>query len=75
MLERATLGQWQAMPTRDGWRAIRVDAVTPPKRAAFEDVRGPVLQDWTDATMAQQRSASVQALARKYTIRDEAAAK
>jgi hypothetical protein len=75
MLERATPGQWQAMPTREGWRAIRVEAVTPPRRAAFEDVHGPVLQDWTDATMAEQRSAAVKALARKYTVRDEVAEK
>lgn len=72
LLERAAPGQWQAMQTRDGWRAIRLDATTPPKRASFEDVRGPVLQDWTDATLAAQRSAAVQALARKYTIRGEA---
>lgn len=70
-LDKAAPGQWQAMQTREGWRAIRVDAVAPPKRAAFDDVRGPVLQDWTDATMAEQRSAAVQALARKYTIRAE----
>jgi hypothetical protein len=74
-LDRATPGQWQAVQTREGWRAIRVDAVTPPRRAVFEDVRGPVLQDWTDATMAEQRSAAVRALARKYTVRDETGAK
>lgn len=75
MLERATTGQWQAMRTRDGWRAIRLDATTPARHAAFEDVRGPVLQDWTDATLAEQRSAAVLALSRKYTIRDEAGTK
>ncbi|MGM9491394.1 peptidyl-prolyl cis-trans isomerase [Ideonella sp. YS5] len=74
LLERATPGQWQAMPTRDGWRAIRVEAVTPPRRVTFEDVHGPVLQDWTDATLAEQRSAAVQDLARKYTVRNGVAA-
>ncbi|HSI56219.1 MAG TPA: peptidylprolyl isomerase [Ideonella sp.] len=71
-LEKATPGPWFAAQTRDGWRAIRLDASTPPKRASYEDLRGPVLQDWTDATMAAQRSAAVQALTRKYTIRDQA---
>jgi hypothetical protein len=74
-LERATPGQWQALQTREGWRAIRLDAVTAPKPAAFEGVHGPVLQDWTDATLAAQRSAAVQALARKYTVREEAGTK
>ena len=34
-------------------------------------LRGVVLQDWTDAVMAEQRSAAVNALARKYTIVEE----
>jgi hypothetical protein len=34
-----------------------------------------VQQDWTDATMSEQRTAAVQVLARKYSIRNEAATK
>jgi hypothetical protein len=34
---------------------------------------GVVLQDWTDATLAEQRSAAVRVLAKKYTVRYEAA--
>ena len=36
-------------------RAAR--AHPPPKPADFEELRGVVLQDWTDATMAEQRTA------------------
>jgi len=36
-------------------------------------LRGVVLQDWTDATLSEQRSAAVLALSRKYTIRRETA--
>lgn len=63
--------EWQAQPNRDGWRAIRLDSITPPKPAVFEPLRGVVLQDWTDATMAEQRSAAVRALAKKYIIKHE----
>ena len=35
----------------------------------FEDVSGVVLQDWTDSVMAEQRSAAVRALAKKYNVR------
>ena len=49
------------------------NAITPPKPAVFEALRGVVLQDWTDATMAEQRTAAVRALAKKYTVKDEAA--
>lgn len=70
-LDAAKPGQWLALPTRDGLRAIRLDAVTPAKPADFEMLHGVVLQDWTDATLADQRTAAVRTLARKYTIRYE----
>lgn len=56
------------MQGRDGWRVMRLEAVTPARPAVFEALRGVVLQDWTDATMAEQRSAAVRALGRKYTL-------
>jgi hypothetical protein len=62
-------GRWQALQTRDGWRAMRLDALTPPKPAVFEPLRGVVLHDWTDATAAEQRSAAVRALTRKYRVK------
>ena len=74
-LEQSPPGEWRAQRTRDGWRAMRLDAVTPPRPAAFEAMRGVVLQDWTDATLAEQRSAAVRALTKKYDVRLEAAAK
>jgi len=68
-------GEWRAYQTRDGWRAMRLDAAAPAKPATFEVMRGPVLHDWTDATAAEQRSAAVHALAKKYKIVHEVAAK
>jgi hypothetical protein len=74
-LEQSTPGEWRALQTRDGWRAIRLDAIRPPRPAAFEALRGVVLQDWTDAVLAEQRSAAVRALARKYHVKTEVAAR
>ena len=70
-LEQGTPGEWRAMRTKDGWRAMRLDAVTPPKPAPFEALRPVLIQDWTDAAMAEQRTAAVRALARKYRVRPE----
>ena len=70
-LDESPVNEWQAQPTRDGWRAIRLDSITPPKAAVFELLRGVVLQDWTDAVMAEQRTAAVRALAKKYTVKFE----
>jgi len=73
--EQSPAGEWRALPTRDGWRAMRLESATPPKPAVFESLRGVVLQDWTDVTLADQRSAAVRALAKKYTVKFEAAKK
>ena len=72
-LEESPPGEWRAQPTQSGWRAIRLDAITASKPASFESLRGVVLQDWTDVTMAEQRTAAVRNLAKKYTIKLEAA--
>jgi hypothetical protein len=68
-LEGSLAGEWVALNSREGFRAIRLESVTPPRPAAFDELRGVVLHDWTDATLADQRTAAVRALARKYTVR------
>lgn len=72
-LERAEPGVWQALATRDGWRAMRLNQLAPPKPAVFESLRGPVLHDWRDAVGAEQRTQAVRALGKKYEVEYEAA--
>jgi len=75
-LEQSPPGSWRAYATRDGWRAMQLDSVTPAKPASFEELRGVVAQDWLDAKMSEQRTAAVRALAKKYTVKvDETTAK
>jgi hypothetical protein len=74
-LAGAGTGHWQALPALDGWRAVRLDAATPARPAAFDALRGVVLQDWTDATLADQRTAAVRTLAKKYTLKFDGAPK
>lgn len=64
-------GQWQALPTRDGWRAIRLVAQTPAMPANFDSMRNVALQDWKDETAAKERTDAVRELAKKYDIRFE----
>jgi hypothetical protein len=71
-LDQSAPGQWQALQTRDGWRALRLDAISPARPAVFEALRGVMLHDWTDATAAEQRTAAVRALARKYQVKHQA---
>jgi hypothetical protein len=72
-LEAAPAGDWRVLSARDGWHAVRLDLITPAQPATFEPLRGVVQQDWTDATLAEQRSAAVRTLAGKYKIKLEPA--
>lgn len=72
-LEAAPPGEWRALASRDGLRVMRLDAIVPPKPAVFDTLRGVVLQDWTDATMAQMRTNAVRELGKKYTVKTEGA--
>lgn len=74
-LDASATGRWHALPARDGWRVMRVEAISAPRPAVFEELRGVILQDWTDAIMAEQRTAAVRALAKKYTVKVEDAVK
>jgi len=68
-LEESSPGEWRAVRTRDGWRAIRLDGMTPPKPALYEVLRPVIMQDWRDAKAAEIRTAAVRALGRKYHLR------
>jgi hypothetical protein len=70
-LSAAPQGQWRSLLGRDGWRAVRLDGVSAGRPARFEVVRPLVLQDWTDQAMAEQRTAAVRTLAKKYTVVNE----
>lgn len=74
-LAEATPGEWRALRAQDGWRAIRVDGASPGRPAQFEALQGVLLQDWTDAVMAERRTAAVRELARKYHVRIEETAR
>jgi hypothetical protein len=74
-LDEMPAGEWRALATREGWRAIRLEQITPPKPAQFDVLRGMARQDWIDATMADLRTAQVRAMAAKYRISVEGEAR
>ena len=73
-LERLPPGEWRALQTREGWRAMRLDAVVAGKAANFDSLVGVVTQDWTDATMAELRTQAVRERGKKYKLKFEQAA-
>ena len=70
-LEKLDPGPWAALPSSNGALAVRLVAIAPPRAADFELLRGVVFQDWTDHVMAEQRSAAVAAMAKRYTVKVE----
>ena len=68
MLAAWVPGQWQAVHTREGWRAMRLGKVIAARPANFAVLRGVIFHDWTDAVAAEQRTAAVRALAKKYKV-------
>jgi PPIC-type PPIASE domain len=75
MLDASPPGEWRVLASHDGLHVMRLQSITSPKPAVFENLSGVVLQDWTDTVMAEQRTAAVRALAKKYTVKVEAATK
>jgi hypothetical protein len=71
-LEESPRDQWRVLDSQDGPRLVQLKAIAPPRSANFESLRGVVLQDWTDTTMAEQRTAVVRSLAKKYKISESA---
>ena len=71
VLNDLPVGEWRAVPTRDGLRVMRLDAITQPKPASFDALRNVVVADWTDATMAQLRTDAVRVRGQKYTVKFE----
>ena len=71
-LEASPVGEWRALATKDGWRAMRLETIAKPQPADFEAIKDAIHHDWVDATLAEQRSAAVRALAKKYTIKLDA---
>ncbi len=67
-LAGSPVGEWRALRGLKGWHAMRLESVTPAEPASYEALRGIVMQDGKDARAAELRTASVRALARKYTI-------
>ena len=68
------VGEWRALPSRDGLRVMRLDAVGASAPADFDRIRNAVLQDWTDATMAELRTQTVRERGKKYKLKFEQAA-
>ena len=70
-IEALPPSEWRVLESQDGPRLVQLTGNTPPRPAQFETLRGVVLQDWTDTTMADQRTTVVRSMAKKYRVTEE----
>jgi hypothetical protein len=74
-LEKAVPGQWQALPSADGLRVVRLEQVVPGVPAQFEAIEEAVHRDWKDGTMADLTTHAVREMGKKYRVREAEVAK
>ena len=73
-IEKLAPGRWQPLPSKEGLRLIRLEAIKPGTAVSFEDTKDAIYQDWKDDTMAELTTKAVREMGRKYQVRlDEAA--
>ncbi len=70
-LESSPAGEWRALQTKSGWRAMRLESIVADSKPPISSSCAAwSLQDWTDAVMSEQRSAAVAALGEEVHHRD-----
>ena len=69
-LEKAVPGQWQALPSADGLRVVRLEQVVPGVPAQFEAIEEAVYRDWKDGTMSELTTRAVREMGKKYRVRE-----
>jgi hypothetical protein len=72
-LATSRTGTWLALRADDGWRAMRLTALSPATVGSFDIQRDAALRDWTAVTLSERRNAAVRALWKKYKIEFEPA--
>ncbi len=74
-LEKAVPGQWQALPSADGLRVVRLEQLVPGVPAQFEAIEEAVYRDWKDSTMSELTTRAVREMGKKYRVREAEVAK
>jgi hypothetical protein len=67
-LEKLAPGVWQAVPSSEGLRVVRLEGARPAEVVEFAAVRPEVLMDWKDARMADLRTQAVREVGKKYDV-------
>ena len=70
-LEKQAINNWAVLQSQDGYRAVRLTAVTPGRPVAYDEMKERVYTDWKEFTSSQLTKTAIREIAKKYRVRDE----
>ena len=70
-LAKQTLGAWVVLESQEGYRAVRLTALTPGREVNYDEMKERVYTDWKEFTSSQLTKNAIREIAKKYRVRDE----
>jgi hypothetical protein len=70
-LEKQAIGSWAVLQSQEGFRAIRLTALTPGRPTSYDEIKSSVYADWKEFTSSQLTKTAIREIAKKYRVRDE----
>jgi hypothetical protein len=70
-LEKQAINNWAVLQSQEGYRAVRLTAVTPGRPVAYDEMKERVYTDWKEFTSSQLTKTAIREIAKKYRVRDE----
>ena len=70
-IAKQTIGTWAVIQSQEGYRAIRLTALTPSREVSYDEMKERVYTEWKEFTSSQLTKNAIRELGKKYRIRDE----
>jgi hypothetical protein len=65
------MGTWVVLESKEGYRAIRLNAMTPGRAVSYDEMKERVYTDWKEFTSSQLTKNAIREIGKKYRVRDE----
>lgn len=70
-LAKQTIGTWAVLQSQEGYRAIRLTALTPGREVSYDEMKERVYTEWKEFTSSQLTKNAIREIGKKYRVRDE----
>ena len=72
-LEQLAPGRWEALPSLDGLRVVRLESRKAGTQANFDEIKEKVYLDWKNETIGQLTTQAIRDIGKKYPVKLEGA--